>query len=1030
MSKYICSACQREYDEDYGFCHECGGRLVEKEKNDPALNLGDANAISGGVSINQSKNISSHDTHYHSTTVERVKSESELKLEATNQLRAKAEEIMAERGRIDSFAMNQLRPLSKQLGIDDETFKSIIKDVRSNRNGVASGLRAADARYLQQAQHAVQTNDMEGLSNLTHRLEAMAAISQDEDVQYLYYLTYALQYPIKSMEVYERQTDENYWRTFWAIVSYIRTGKHAEADNVLPRFDPLRYEKSEEDRNLLEAYNLIMRGDKDGAQEFLDEILGEPTEQVKPLLRAVESTLYEEEPESLEVRFYMERVMSKSDVVVKSQKKTETPPAKELESKQLTEEEAKALYDAVDTNSDPNKINDLKKFAEASDVWAMFYYARLYHLSKDVVKNLLLAVQYYTKAAQEGNTKAMVSLGNCYGRGDGVDKNEVEAVKWFKKAADLGNPVAMTKLGSCYANGWGVNNNFDEAFIWFNKAADLGNADAMYCLSNCYFNGDGITKNDDEGFRWCKKAADLGLAKAMTKLGLYYDGMGTSVEKNENESFNWYKKAADLGEPFSMVLLGNCYRWGKGVNQNISEAVKWYKKAADLGAEMAMNKLGDCYKNGVGVNQNSSEAVIWYTKAADAGHCEAMYNLGSCYMYGDGVNQDYAEAARWYRKAADAGNVDAMCNLGVCYDRGDGVNQDYAEAARWYRKAADAGNAKAMCNLGNCYRLGKGVNQDYAEAAKWYRKAADAGHCEAMYNLGNRYVYGNGVNQDYAEAARWFRKAADAGNVDAMYNLGVCYENGIGVNQDYAEAARWYRKGADAGASNAMLGLGHCYLNGIGVNQSDDSGFAYVCKAAEAGEFTAMANMGWCYEFGRGVEANPVEAMKWYQKALDNGYQMDDWLSQRMEECKLKMPSNVEVIFNTAWTTAPNDKNTYKWNIYLHLHFQINHCNNRKLYVRFTTELSNANNESTGIILSIEDDECIPNYDFCEWKDYIHCINEGAQNWPNNDSNLRLKTTIQVLDEYKNPLTTNSYWIAYNVCHKIRLFHGSELYLA
>jgi TPR repeat protein len=38
----------------------------------------------------------------------------------------------------------------------------------------------------------------------------------------------------------------------------------------------------------------------------------------------------------------MERVMSKSDVVVKSQKKTETPPAKELESKQLTEEEAEA----------------------------------------------------------------------------------------------------------------------------------------------------------------------------------------------------------------------------------------------------------------------------------------------------------------------------------------------------------------------------------------------------------------------------------------------------------------------------------------------------------------------------------------------------------------------------------------------------------------------------------------------------------------------------------------------------------------
>ena len=89
MSIYICPACQSEYDEDYGFCHKCGARLAEKEKNNPALSLGDANAISGGVSINQSKNITSHDTHYHTTTVlERVKSESELKLDATNQLRA------------------------------------------------------------------------------------------------------------------------------------------------------------------------------------------------------------------------------------------------------------------------------------------------------------------------------------------------------------------------------------------------------------------------------------------------------------------------------------------------------------------------------------------------------------------------------------------------------------------------------------------------------------------------------------------------------------------------------------------------------------------------------------------------------------------------------------------------------------------------------------------------------------------------------------------------------------------------------
>ena len=81
MSK-ICPNCQEVFDDSHAFCSNCGSRLVDNNDVNPALNLGDANAISGGVSINQSKNITSHDTHYHSTTVhERAKSESELKLE-------------------------------------------------------------------------------------------------------------------------------------------------------------------------------------------------------------------------------------------------------------------------------------------------------------------------------------------------------------------------------------------------------------------------------------------------------------------------------------------------------------------------------------------------------------------------------------------------------------------------------------------------------------------------------------------------------------------------------------------------------------------------------------------------------------------------------------------------------------------------------------------------------------------------------------------------------------------------------------
>ena len=88
MSKK-CPNCLEMYDDNHGFCSNCGSRLVdcfEDLVSDPVLNLGDANAITGGVNINRSKNITSHDTHYHSTIV-RERSKSDLEFASTTSLK-------------------------------------------------------------------------------------------------------------------------------------------------------------------------------------------------------------------------------------------------------------------------------------------------------------------------------------------------------------------------------------------------------------------------------------------------------------------------------------------------------------------------------------------------------------------------------------------------------------------------------------------------------------------------------------------------------------------------------------------------------------------------------------------------------------------------------------------------------------------------------------------------------------------------------------------------------------------------------
>ena len=284
----------------------------------------------------------------------------------------------------------------------------------------------------------------------------------------------------------------------------------------------------------------------------------------------------------------------------------------------LTEDEAKALYDAVDSCPDSNKLAELKKNAELGDVWSMFYFARLYTLSNSVERNFDLAFDYYTKAANAGNAMAMNSLGKRYENGEGVKQDHTEAVKWYRKAADLGDSNAMFNLGDRYYAGDGVKKDYEEAVKWYKKAADCGNTLAMSSLSFCYESGSG-------------------------------------VNQDYIEAVKWYEKAAKAGEPGAMYGLGYCYEKGLGVNKSNQEALKWYRNAADNGNSKAMTSLGYLYSNGEGVNLNYAEAANWYRKAADAGNVYGISGLAWCYEFGNGVEKSVSKALHLYKKSIENG---------------------------------------------------------------------------------------------------------------------------------------------------------------------------------------------------------------------------------------------------------------------------------------------------------------------------------------------------------------------------------------
>lgn len=107
-------------------------------------------------------------------------------------------------------------------------------------------------------------------------------------------------------------------------------------------------------------------------------------------------------------------------------------------------------------------------------------------LCTDLQKWLGCSTQSTTKQSNQDEsltTSDIVKLGNDYYFGvNGKQINYVKAVEWFRKAAEQGNDVAQYNLAMCYERGEGVVKDLAEAVKWYRKAAEQGYAGAKAML--------------------------------------------------------------------------------------------------------------------------------------------------------------------------------------------------------------------------------------------------------------------------------------------------------------------------------------------------------------------------------------------------------------------------------------------------------------------------------------------------------------------------------------------------------------------
>jgi TPR repeat protein len=130
------------------------------------------------------------------------------------------------------------------------------------------------------------------------------------------------------------------------------------------------------------------------------------------------------------------------------------------------------------------------------------------------------AIALYEAAGDAGHAVARRNRGWIARYGGAAHRDPPLAREWFERAAELGDSAAMVEIGVMLDEGIGADApDPDAAVQWFLMAAELDQPEAMYRLGILAEEGRGIPRNPTDAIDWYRRAAKLGSLNACFRLG-------------------------------------------------------------------------------------------------------------------------------------------------------------------------------------------------------------------------------------------------------------------------------------------------------------------------------------------------------------------------------------------------------------------------------------------------------------------------------------------------------------------------------
>ena len=361
----ICPQCNKHY-ENGKFCPDCGVPLVEETPQQQAsgisVNLGDANAISGGLHVSDSHDVTNIDNSVHNitnntSTVNNIsyaaqKTESEILQERKIEFMEAVKMAFAD-GILENDEVKMLEEERLRIGLDEVTAKRLIETVRKSVLEVhQSSLTPMQAMMIKQIHQLIKTGQDEQIKRLLPRLEAIAKSTNDEDSHYLYGFLLAAFNPQKLVEEFESLSADNYWQAFWVYIAYTKLADFKKAEESLlslPRFT----QYSEENITLLSSVGALRELGVDAARDFMNTVTGMYSSNledfVMALFRLIDPDMVEVNEENAgSIDFYLQHVLQFEDA--------EERARREAAERARAAEENSRLYNLRLNSAGPNSF--------------------------------------------------------------------------------------------------------------------------------------------------------------------------------------------------------------------------------------------------------------------------------------------------------------------------------------------------------------------------------------------------------------------------------------------------------------------------------------------------------------------------------------------------------------------------------------------------------------------------------------------------------------------------------------------------